>query len=258
MTAAKSSATSGIPPENAPDIRPGSSRRGRTAAGADKPEGTAVTRTYDALRGLILNYEIKPNERLNEVELAARFNVSRTPLREALNRLVVERLLRFEPSIGFYRAKIDVQEIVNLYEFRVMLETEGVKLAVERATDDEIAEVTAFWKDTYARRSTVTTAERIANDEQFHERVTALGHNSELVHALRSVNARIHFIRWADTQGGDEHEASYHRHLELLTVLSERDQARAIAVLRNIIVMRQEQIVAILKEGAARLYLANV
>ncbi|MCW0182010.1 GntR family transcriptional regulator [Zavarzinia sp.] len=250
MTAAKSPV--------ALDFPPGPARRGRGARSGDKQEGTAVTRTYDALRALILSYEIKPNERLNEVELAARFNVSRTPLREALNRLVVERLLRFEPSLGFYRPKIDVQEIVNLYEFRVMLETEGVKLAVERATDDEIAEVTRFWKETFERRASVTRVERITNDEQFHERVAALGHNEELVHALKTVNARIHFIRWAAPQGGDEHEASYHRHLELLTVLGERDQTRAIEVLRAIIVMRQEEIVAILKEGAAKLYLANV
>lgn len=236
----------------------GSTRRGRSGRAAGAHEGTAVTRTYDSLRALIVNYDIRPDERLNEVELATRFGVSRTPLREALNQLVVERLLRFEPSLGFYRPRIDVQEIINLYEFRVLLETEGVKLAVERASDAEIDEVTEFWTESYSHRASATKAKRIAEDEQFHERVIALGHNEELVHALKGVNARIHFIRWADTSDGDEHEESYRRHLELLTVLRRRDRDGAIEVLRNIIVMRQEEILAILKEGAAKLYLANV
>jgi DNA-binding GntR family transcriptional regulator len=240
------------------DGHPGATRRGRSPGrGGAKQEGTAVTRSYDALRVLILNYDIKPNERLNEVEMAKRFDVSRTPLREALNRLVVERLLRFEPSLGFYRPKINVQEIVNLYEFRVLLETEGVKLAVERASDAEIDEVTSFWTETYRSRVNETKAAQIEKDESFHERVIALSHNEELVFALKGVNARIHFIRWADTSGDGNHEESYLRHLELLKVLRERDRAMAIEVLRNIIVMRQEEIVEILKEGAAKLYLAN-
>jgi DNA-binding GntR family transcriptional regulator len=79
-------------------------QNGKSAARSE----TAVGRVYEALRGILLSYEIKPSERLNEVELARRFKVSRTPLREALNRLVTERLLSFEPLVGFFRPAINL------------------------------------------------------------------------------------------------------------------------------------------------------
>ncbi|MCO5081151.1 MAG: GntR family transcriptional regulator [Rhizobiaceae bacterium] len=218
--------------------------------------GSAMTRSYDGLRNLILSYDIKPNERINEVELAKRFGVSRTPVREALNRLVVERLLQFEPSVGFFRPKINTQEIIDLYELRVILETEGVRLAIQRAADSEICELIDFWTGAYNNRKTATRDETIANDEAFHERLVGLSHNQALVEALRKLNARIHFIRWADSSGEGLHEVSYLKHLELLEVLRLRDEKKSIEVLRNIIVKRQEEIVDILKEGAAKLYIS--
>jgi DNA-binding GntR family transcriptional regulator len=222
---------------------------------ARKPD-SAMARSYEGVRALIQTYEIKPNDRLNEVELAKRFNVSRTPIREALNRLVMEQLLGFEPSVGFYRPKISAQEISDLYELRVILETEGVRLAIHRARDEELTDLAAFWTAAYNSRLLETKDNLIVADEAFHERLVALSHNDELVAALKRLNARIHFIRWADSSGEGRHEESYLQHLELLDVLRQRDEAKAIKVLRNLIVKRQEELVDILKEGAARLYIA--
>ncbi|EXL06510.1 GntR family transcriptional regulator [Brucella anthropi] len=214
-----------------------------------------MTRTYDGLRRLILTYEIKPNEKINELEIAKKFGVSRTPVREALSRLVVEQLLRFEPSAGFYRPKISAHEITNLYEFRVFLETEGVRLGVERAKDHEIQDVIAFW-DEFSAKKDCTKEELIQGDETFHERLVGLGQNPEFVDALRNLNARIHFIRWASLNG-PEHADSYRKHRELLEVMKTRDIERSISVLRSIIVKRQEELLEILKEGAAILYISH-
>jgi DNA-binding GntR family transcriptional regulator len=235
---------------------PQAARRKKAAgAGGKSAMGSALARSYDGLRNLILTYEIKPNDRLNELELAKRFGVSRTPIREALNRLVVEQLLGFEPSVGFYRPKINVQEISNLYELRVIVETEGVRLAIQRATDAEIDELIEFWSVTHANNKAATEGDLIAADETFHERLVGLSHNEELVEVLRRLNARIHFIRWADSLGDRKHEESYRKHLELLEVLRQRDEKKIIEVLRNIIVKRQNDLVDILKEGAAKLYI---
>jgi DNA-binding GntR family transcriptional regulator len=59
----------------------------------EAPRASAVDIAYEALRGMLLLYELRPAERLNEVHLAERLGLSRTPLREALNRLAAERLL---------------------------------------------------------------------------------------------------------------------------------------------------------------------
>lgn len=231
------------------------SETGKKAGKRSAGGGSVVTRTYDALRRLILTYEIKPNEKLNELELANKLGVSRTPVREALSRLVVEQLLRFEPSAGFYRPKISAQEIGNLYEFRVFLETEGVRLAVSKASDAEIEDLIEYWDQSTARKPHASKEELIQADESFHERLVGLGQNPEFVDALRNLNARIHFIRWASLEG-PEHEESYMRHRELLEVMKTRDEDKAISVLRSIIVRRQGELLDILKEGAALLYIS--
>jgi DNA-binding GntR family transcriptional regulator len=223
---------------------------GKSAARSE----TAVGRVYEALRGILLSYEIKPSERLNEVELARRFRVSRTPLREALNRLVTERLLSFEPLVGFFRPAINLQEVRDLYEFRVILETIGIRLAIQRASDAEISAVSEFWTNANRNGASLAKEELIHIDEQFHEALIGLSHNQELVHALRAVNARIHVIRWADTSGDGRHEESYRQHHRLLDVLRERKEAQCVEVLRGIIERRQEEIVEVIKEGAVRLY----
>ncbi|MCR8551099.1 GntR family transcriptional regulator [Salipiger sp. P9] len=228
----------------------------RKASGGS-PRGAALRRTYEGLRDLIFSYEIKPDERLNEGDLAKRFGVSRTPVREALNRLVMEDLLRFEPALGYYRPKIDADEIVNLYELRVILETEGVRLAVQRATDDEIAALQADWARFDICSDKTSPSERIAADEHFHERLVGLSHNDKLVEALRRLNAQIHFIRWAPSEADQNHRDSYRQHGDLLSVLRERDEAKAIATLRSIIVRRQEELFDILKEGAAKLFISH-
>lgn len=233
-------------------------RRGRKpkTRGAGEPPLTAVDKAYQGMRDLILSYDIRPGERLNELELASRIGVSRTPLREALNRLVAERLLSFEPSHGFACPELRLEDIIALYEYRVLLETTGIRLAVARATDAEIEDLVGFWRAASQDVDAKPTEQLIADDEELHVRVIALSHNKELVYALKYVNARIHFIRWANLLGDEAHAESYRQHMHLLEVLRNRDPDEAERTIRGIIERRTEEIVDILKEGAAKLYIA--
>src|SRR3546814_9824686 len=86
---------------------------------------------------MAIGYEFKPGEKLNEVALAKRMEVSRTPLREALNRLGIEGLLRFQPGKGFFCRDLDVHEIFHLYELRKVVEIAGARLSIVRARRSE-------------------------------------------------------------------------------------------------------------------------
>lgn len=232
-------------------------RRGRKPKPQDgAPPVTAVDKAYRGMRALLLSYDIRPGERLNELELASRIGVSRTPLREALNRLVAERLLSFEPSIGFASPELRLEDITALYEYRVLLETTGIRLAVARATDAEIADLVTFWREASQDIASKQVEQLIADDEDFHLRLIALSHNRELVFALQNVNARIHVIRWVNFLGDEVHAESYRQHMDLLDVLAQRDPEAAERTIRAIIERRTEEILEILKEGAAKLYIS--
>ena len=68
------------------------------------------------IRAMAVDFRLKPGERVNEVALSKRLNASRTPLREALNRLVAEGFLTFESGRGFYCRRYTVGEVQNLYQ----------------------------------------------------------------------------------------------------------------------------------------------
>ena len=81
-----------------------------------------VEELYTQLKELVVIFRIKPGERINEGALAKELNASRTPLREALNRLVAEQLVEFFPGKGFFCRELDPQSIFELYEARETVE----------------------------------------------------------------------------------------------------------------------------------------
>src|SRR5258708_13430458 len=103
-----------------------------------------VERVYEQLKALAVSFEMPPGDRVNEIEIAQRLGVSRTPLREALNRLTADGFLTMTPGKGFLRRPLDPTEIFDLYELRVRLETSAVELAVARASDSDIDAIRAF------------------------------------------------------------------------------------------------------------------
>jgi len=88
---------------------------------------------------MAVSFDLKPDERINESELAERLGASRTPLREALNRLVAEGLLVYRSRKGFFCRPLQPKLIFDLYEARLAVEKEAVRLACERATADDVA-----------------------------------------------------------------------------------------------------------------------
>src|SRR5579872_1533844 len=104
----------------------------------------SADRVYAQVKSLAITFGFRPGDRINEVELAKRFNVSRTPLREALSRLVTEGFLTTQLNKGFSARSLDAKEIFNLYEFRDTVESGIVSLACKQATPAEIDELERF------------------------------------------------------------------------------------------------------------------
>ena len=95
----------------------------------------------------------------------------------------------------------------------------------------------------------------IADDELFHEKLVGLSHNDELVHALRAVNARIHFIRWSGTSAQARAREFYKEHLSLLDSIQKRDKEGSLEKLRKLIAKTRDEISMLLKDGAAQVYI---
>lgn len=149
--------------------------------------------------------------RLSTEKLAKEIDVSRTPVREALSRLHAEGLVDRHPDGGYTPAIPDLDEIVELYEVRGVLE----HAALERDDHDLAAlrELSDEWQTLDEERDSIPAdPEFVLLDEDFHIRLAASAGNRALVGTLASINARIRIVRMHDFIVAGRVEATIEQH----------------------------------------------
>lgn len=214
-----------------------------------------VEALYSRLKEMTVTFGIRPGERINEVALARQLDASRTPLREALNRLVAEQLIDFQPGKGFFCRDLDPDTVFQLYEMREVLECAAVRRACERASDTQLS---ALREGPFTQGLAYvgkTIGEVTLLDESFHLAIAAMTGNDELVRQLTLVNERIRFIRWIDMS--TRVVATKGEHKAILHALEARNADAAEALMRQHIVKRMDQIVAVVKEGFSSIYVSG-
>lgn len=221
-------------------------RRRRTADSAD--------RAYQAIHRMIVDFRLLPQQRINEVQLARELKLSRTPVREALNRLASEGFLIVRPNQGFFFRALEIDDLLQLFELRTIIETGGLRLACERASDEDIAKIEQFWIAAQKRYLRQDPDEILGLDESFHIQLMALTGNDELVRALEAINARIRFVRRTQISLGKSHPKLIDEHSELLAAVRARDAARCEQLLRDHIAMTFEDARNALKEALFQAY----
>ncbi|NKB53086.1 MAG: FCD domain-containing protein [Rhizobiaceae bacterium] len=177
-------------------------------------------------------FEFKPEERINESELSKQLGISRTPLREALNRLVAEGLLTAREGRGFFCRSLVPEQIVQLYELRQAIESETTLRAVRRASDGDLAELEGFLVEIAPNYSSSASAREIVRlDEAFHLRIAALSENDELVRSLENINERLRYVRWISMR--KKIDITHAAHQEILTAMLKRDVDAAVLKMRS-------------------------
>ena len=143
---------------------------------------------FQALRDRIVKLEYPPETRLSEELLCQEFEVSRTPIREALQQLAAMNLIQTIPRYGTIVKPVNINEVRNAYEVKVHLESLAGSLAAQRRTPSELKKLKNIL-DEYnlaAKRGDITTAK----DVQFHETVYEATHNDVLESSLKNLTSR--------------------------------------------------------------------
>ena len=217
-----------------------------------RERGSGVFRT---LREMAISYQFKPGEKVSEIELAQRLGVSRTPVREALTRLVNDGFL-LPASRGLMRRPLEVQETLELYEARVAIECACLALAIARASDAEIAETAAYLRKSRQVPPDTPVEQLVELDEGFHLRIADMARNAELRRVLVNLNERIRFIRWIDMEKVGR-DSTQKEHRAILQAVKARDAGASEQLLREHIGRRQDQIVEAITRGLAKIYLGT-
>jgi DNA-binding GntR family transcriptional regulator len=195
------------------------------------PRGLAE-RTYRAVKQLIFDFRLMPGQRFSESELAARLAVSRTPLRQALQRLEREGFLAIVPKSGCRIAPLDFDQLDELYDFRILIECDAVRrLCVIERDRDALAQLAQVWLVTPAARS--ADGDRVRElDEKFHHALVVASGNREMARIHHDLTERIRIVRRLDFTQAARIEATYIEHGKILRAIMQRRADEAVRLLR--------------------------
>jgi DNA-binding GntR family transcriptional regulator len=204
---------------------------------------------YSQIKTLILCNEILPGEKLHHQELSERLGVSRTPVREALTRLVQEGYVSFLPNRGFTCKEIRLQEADELYQLREALEAFAVEKAVENLTEAAFTKLSAkinlYGKDVQRR----FTRDRLVYDQDVHLEIARLSGNETLTKALAQVFERIILKRRTDGLYDPARGITAHQeHLKLLQAMKKRNTQDAVKIVRAHIRAGKDNVLSDLKQ----------
>ncbi len=222
-----------------------------------------VDRIIEKAREMAITFELKPGARVNESALSKDLGASRTPLREALNRLVAEGYLTFQTGKGFFCRALDPKRIMDLYETRVAIEVETVRLACLRATDGELAVFRQYLNQTepaYSQGAEIS--ELVLADEDFHLYIARLSQNDELLRLLENLNGRIRYVRsiglkTMQSAPPKAPELSLTAHRRILDALVARDADAATATMRAHIERRWEEATEAVRIAYSQIYVPD-
>lgn len=209
-------------------------------------------RVYHQIKRLILCNQIMPGQKLHHQELSERLGVSRTPVREALTRLVQEGYVSFLPNRGFTCKEIGIQEAEELYELREALEAFAVERAIENLTGSALAQlrsnVSSYGRDVQNR----FTRERLVYDQDVHLAIVRIAGNETLTNTLSHVFERIVLKRRTDGLYDQARGVAAHQeHLKLLEAMERRDVAAAVALVRQHIQAGKKNVMADMEQRQA-------
>lgn len=204
------------------------------AAGSRGPRRTApasaAKRPYDLIRQAIRTGEFLPGQQLTETALAQWCGVSRTPVREALNRLQHEGLIVRTEHGPEVRAR-SLEEIYNIFEVRVTLEEKAARAAAQRRTDRDLFVLRAT-AEQYERAELGPRAAVVASAMSFHQAIWRAARNDTLFDMLMQLDMQVprHPSRAMSSAEVRERSCGYHRELLAAIEAGDADRAAAAAV----------------------------
>ncbi len=188
---------------------------------------------YNAIKEGILSLRFQPGQLIAIGDLAQELAISRTPVREALQRLAQEGLVTIVPFKGALVSTISSDDIREIFELRIILESYAAKVAATVLTDEEIEQAERYVSQ--AREAFLQGDLMGASDlgRRLHDILVAKVKNRRLMAMLEGLNVQYTRIRRYSANIPNRLERSHKQHLEILDALKARDAHRAESLMRH-------------------------
>lgn len=181
------------------------------------------SKVYKQMEAAILAGHFKPRERLVEMDLIARYGVSRTVIREVLKKLEAKGLVRTAPYRGAVVADLTVEEIEEIYFVRALIEKAAAKLVIKNIRPPEIKELKKIAQET-ENHLRQRTERMIEKDGEFHRAIFRTCRNQVLYDIIDLLRTKAYIVGYHAWSIPDRIEQSIKEHEEILRAIEKRDR----------------------------------
>jgi DNA-binding GntR family transcriptional regulator len=213
----------------------------RTPAGSAKNASNLAAQIYTQLKADIFDFRLLPGDKFSEGDIAARMQVSRTPVRQALFWLQREGYVDVSFRSGWQIRAFDFKYFEDLYEVRVMMETSAIAKIVGLKLTSRLDPLRDIW--CVAQKKQLDDPAAVASlDEAFHARLVAAVGNDEMSRIHEDVTERIRIIRRLDFTKKPRIVATYREHAAILKAIFADDPDGAQQMIRAHIAESQAEV----------------
>lgn len=209
----------------------------RTAAPKPKVQSGAAASlrdtAYEQIKHRIITCAFRPGEYINELQLSAMLKIGRTPVHQALDRLMVEGMVEVIPRKGVIVKPVSLNEVLQIIEVRLINEPYGARLAAEHANDTDLTELA----DVLNRAKHWASLRNIDNmmllDREFHLLIARAAKNAVLTELLRNLHERSLRFWFISLNAPSQYETVQTEHAAIFDAIEHRDGNEAEAAMRR-------------------------
>lgn len=191
---------------------------------------TYFEQIYDSLREMIFKGVYKPGDRVYEAKIAREFNISRSPVREAVRVLQNEGLLVIDDKSRITVYKPTMKDVEDIYQCRIVLESLAAKLTTELASQEELNEIEStivLSKKLLESKENQNSQSLITENARFHDLITQYSQNNRLQKQINDLWSLSHYYRVLNFQGENRDWNVFNEHQEIFQYIKKRDSEKA-------------------------------
>lgn len=203
---------------------------------------------FNTLREAILKGDLKPGERLMELQLAAKLGVSRTPIREAIRMLEQEGLAVTMPRKGAEVAKMTLKDMEDVLEIRDALDELAVRIACQKISDEQLKQLEDM-KELFEKSTQTGNVKKIAEaDVTFHDVIYEATGNPKLVTLLNNLREQVYRYRVEYIKDPKNYPTLIAEHEAILESLKNRDVKNAVEAMHVHVANQAEAVKTVIQE----------
>lgn len=188
---------------------------------------SAKERVYDTMLEWIIFGTVLPGEKLNEMELAAYFNVSRTPVREALMLLAADGFVDVIPNRGSFASRLSMADADAVYSAISAIQSDVARFACARRTGQDVRALERL-NESYIQACAGEIPGILRADQNFHDAIAEIAGNPYLLQFLLKLQLRAYRFEHVLSQAGAlDHQLSAENHRALIAAIAAGDETAA-------------------------------